>query len=250
MGDYLRLTRSRTFGYLAALPLLLAYEVLIVLGNQGSNDPIHVGAYIYTMRSMHALLAALGVAGNLWVGAVLLLVGLAAMVADGGLTVRPKLWHFPLLILECLAWAGVSAVAVGQVVHLLLTAPILGTLALADAPLAGIPLALRLALSLGAGLYEELVFRVIIYGLMAAGLKHAWPRQPGWAVGVAAVVGALIFSGVHYLPPLGDPLELGSFSYRFLFGLVLTALFEYRGFAVAAWTHALYDVIVLVFLHP
>ena len=58
----------------------------------------------------------------------------------------------------------------------------------------------------------------------------------------ATVVGAFIFSAFHYVGPLGDSLELGSFVFRMIAGLLLSGLFLLRGFGVAAWTHALYDV--------
>jgi hypothetical protein len=61
---------------------------------------------------------------------------------------------------------------------------------------------------------------------------------------VAAVTGALIFSAFHYIGPLGDHLELGSFLFRAIAGLLLSALYLLRGFGIAAWTHALYDVIL------
>lgn len=104
----------------------------------------------------------------------------------------------------------------------------------------------RLMLALGAGLYEELLFRVLLVGGLAAGLA--------WLIGgsrvltgfVAAVLGALIFSAFHYVGPYGDPLELGSFTYRAIAGLVFSGLYLTRGFGITAWTHALYDVYVMV----
>ncbi|HEX7069526.1 MAG TPA: CPBP family glutamic-type intramembrane protease, partial [Rhodothermales bacterium] len=60
-----------------------------------------------------------------------------------------------------------------------------------------------------------------------------------------SLIGAIIFSAVHYTGPLGDPFTLSSFTFRFLFGLALNVLFLWRGFGVAAWTHALYDVFVV-----
>jgi len=101
-----------------------------------------------------------------------------------------------------------------------------------------------LALSLGAGLYEELLFRVILVGGMAWLLSRATKKRRASYV-VAAIVGALLFSGVHYVGAFGDPFTLPSFTFRFLFGLALNALYLMRGFGVAAWTHALYDVMVV-----
>ena len=61
----------------------------------------------------------------------------------------------------------------------------------------------------------------------------------------AAIIGALLFSYVHYIGPLGDTMELGSFTFRAVAGLVFNIMFLVRGFGVAAWTHALYDVYVI-----
>jgi hypothetical protein len=62
----------------------------------------------------------------------------------------------------------------------------------------------------------------------------------------AVGLGALIFSAFHYIGPFGDPLRLDSFVFRTIAGVAFSALYVFRGFGITAWTHALYDVIVLV----
>jgi hypothetical protein len=115
---------------------------------------------------------------------------------------------------------------------------------LAAGGLDGGPLA-RLTLSLGAGLYEELLFRVVIVALISNGLRLlGLGRLP--AGGLATIVGALLFSAFHYVGPLGEPLRLESFVFRTLAGLAFSALYLTRGFGITAWTHALYDVAVLL----
>ena len=61
------------------------------------------------------------------------------------------------------------------------------------------------------------------------------------------VASSLLFSGFHYVGALGDPWKLTSFVFRLLLGLALTLIYATRGFAAAVWTHAVYDVWVLVF---
>jgi hypothetical protein len=62
------------------------------------------------------------------------------------------------------------------------------------------------------------------------------------AAGVFAVlVGAFVFSAFHYIGPFGDPLELGSFTFRAVAGVMFSGLYLARGFGITAWTHALYD---------
>ncbi len=62
----------------------------------------------------------------------------------------------------------------------------------------------------------------------------------------AAVVSSLIFSLFHYLGPLGDSFQLSSFVFRFVAGMVLAGIYRWRGFGIAAGTHALYDVFVVL----
>ncbi len=67
-----------------------------------------------------------------------------------------------------------------------------------------------------------------------------WKR---WVNVTVAILGsALIFSGFHYVGPYGDALELPSFTFRAIAGVLLSGLYVSRGFGITAWTHALYDV--------
>ena len=103
-------------------------------------------------------------------------------------------------------------------------------------------------MSLGAGFYEEVAFRVGLFGLGALvirGLQPPGVARVGWLVGWA-LVEAACFSGWHYIGPMGDPFQLQSFVFRAVCGLCLTAIFAFRGFAPAVWTHALYDIWVMV----
>jgi membrane protease YdiL (CAAX protease family) len=100
-------------------------------------------------------------------------------------------------------------------------------------------------LSLGAGLYEELLFRVVLVALIANALRLLGFARITSGV-VAVVAGALLFSAFHYIGPLGDPFRLESFVFRALAGVAFSAMYLTRGFGITAWTHALYDVAVLL----
>ena len=105
----------------------------------------------------------------------------------------------------------------------------------------------KLVLSIGAGMYEELVFRLILTG----GLFWLARKVLGWTSWIAAsfavVASSLAFSGVHYIGSLADTFELGSFLFRFFAGVILAVIYYVRGFAVAVYTHAIYDIMVMVF---
>jgi hypothetical protein len=98
-------------------------------------------------------------------------------------------------------------------------------------------------MSLGAGFYEEIAFRVGLYGLGALAIKAIFGTLPRTVMLIAwAVVTAMIFAGWHYVGPLSDAWDFRTFVFRATCGLVLTAIYVFRGFAPAVWTHTLYDV--------
>lgn len=103
------------------------------------------------------------------------------------------------------------------------------------------------ALSLGAGLYEELFFRVILVSLLIY-LFQQFIRNKRYGLALAIITAALIFSAVHYTGSMGDVFTLHSFLFRFAFGLAMNLIYVVRGFGIAAWTHAMYDVIVVLAL--
>jgi membrane protease YdiL (CAAX protease family) len=102
-----------------------------------------------------------------------------------------------------------------------------------------------IVVSSGAGFHEEVLFRALLFAGGAELLFHVGYTRAR-AVAVAAIASSLLFSLAHYVGPFGDAFALTSFVFRTLSGLYLAAVFHYRGFAVAAWTHALYDVGVLI----
>jgi membrane protease YdiL (CAAX protease family) len=227
---YHRATRTATYGFVAALPLLIAYEVGIILVGGG----VRVGADVW----MKTILATVGATGWAILGVLVLAIGVAVVWAERHRRPALRVEYFAALFLESLLYAvGLAFVVSVMVGAIFLMIPV--------AQFHTLPVPTQLALSLGAGLYEELVFRVVLVGGMFLGLRRILSdRRHAYAV--AAVIGALIFSWVHYIGVFGDPFTFASFTYRFLFGLALNAVFLLRGFAAAAWTHALYDVLVVL----
>ncbi len=104
----------------------------------------------------------------------------------------------------------------------------------------------RLMVSLGAGIYEELLFRVLLVGALAAAARALLGWRPVTAGVAATLAGAAIFSAFHYIGPYGDRWQLYSFAFRMVAGLFFSGLYLARGFGITAWTHALYDVLLLL----
>jgi membrane protease YdiL (CAAX protease family) len=238
---YLRSARTWTYSAVLALPVLLAYEVGVLLVDAATGSGVRNGADAL-LRDLAGLLGPralllppLAVAGTL-------LALVAREQKDGPVTLRRG------YLLGMAGEAAVYALLFGTVAGRLTALLIPDALASLSTGSAGMPLWAEVVLSLGAGFYEEVVFRGLVLnglrmGLNALGIK-------GLALQAAAVVGsALLFSAYHYLGPLGDTLQLGSFAFRFVAGLLLSGLMVARGFGITVLTHALYDTLFAFGLH-
>jgi len=103
----------------------------------------------------------------------------------------------------------------------------------------------KIVLSFGAGVHEELVFRLILVSAFTAAGTRVLGLRRAAAVALSFCISSILFSAAHHVIG-GEPFHVGVFVYRFLCGMIFATLFEVRGFAVAVYTHALYDIFVLL----
>jgi membrane protease YdiL (CAAX protease family) len=98
---------------------------------------------------------------------------------------------------------------------------------------------------IGAGVYEELLFRLMLLPA-AAWLFKQFGLSTGQAVWSAVLVTSFCFSLAHHIGPEGESFDERAFMFRLIAGCFFSILFAYRGFGIAAGTHALYDIFVSV----
>jgi hypothetical protein len=212
------------------LPLFVAYHLGVVF------LPVRNAADIVTRELVTLAENNLAAYGGLTLAIGVVFVGILALI---GRRQELRWQRFFWILLEGVLYAVAMRLIAGYVV---------GSLKLAEgADPPGVFAAV--VLSLGAGFYEEVAFRVILFGLGARLLRlFAEPITDGKAqlmTFVWAVIAAFAFSAWHYVGALGDPFELRSFVFRWVCGLVFTAIYAFRGFAPVVWTHTVYDVWVL-----
>jgi len=96
----------------------------------------------------------------------------------------------------------------------------------------------------GAGIYEELLFRLLLLPLVT-GIVRAFGAAPNTSLLAGILMTGLLFSAAHYriFTSAGDAFEWFSFTFRFVAGVFFAILFTYRGFGVTAGAHTLYDVL-------
>jgi hypothetical protein len=100
---------------------------------------------------------------------------------------------------------------------------------------------------LGAGIYEEVLFRLLLFSGLVFLLRSAEVPRP-LALLLAALTSALVFSAAHHLGPNGEEFDTYVFIFRTVAGLYFTAVFHQRGFGITVGAHAFYDVLVGILL--
>lgn len=237
--SYWAVSRAPRYSLLFALPLFVLYEALAWMLAGDATGGVRNGADVLIKQGFMMLA---GSRGSLAFAAVMTVVTIWLVARDvrrnGGALRLPV---FVGMFAESMVLALLVGVVAGTI-----TTNLLGFAgALVIGPVEQMPVAMRVMLSLGAGLYEELLFRVVLVGSLAW-LGQRVFHWKAWPAGVvAAVTGAIVFSAFHYIGAYGDPFELPSFVFRAIAGLYFSVLFLLRGFGIAAWSHALYDIAVL-----
>ena len=231
---YFRQTRGLYYSYIFALPLFILYEVSIRLSNVGRDEMVRISVDIwfqtlFSWLGFDALTATIGLA--LLVGAVIIFRQKESLPAL-------KLRYFAYLLAESLLYAVLFAILISNFLEFILLMDI-------QQNMASLSTFQLFSLSLGAGLYEELFFRVILVSALFYVSKYIFKGKKT-AYTVSAIVAAVAFSGVHYIGEFADLWTLNSFLFRFLFGLTLNVIYVVRGIGCAAWTHAIYDLIVIL----
>ncbi len=255
--EYWQASRSPRYTVLFALPLLVLYEALATFLSRGPGPELRNGADVLVQD---LFLTVAGRYAPVAFGVTVLLLSIWYIVRNLH-TARAPL--HPTYFITMLVESGLLAVCFMFAVGML-TARLIGVVGrthLANmlvttghglagggqgGALANTSMATKVMLSLGAGLYEELVFRVVLVSVIAFIATRVFRWRPFIGGLTAVVLSALIFSAFHYVGPYGDVLRLDSFVFRFIGGLAFSTVYILRGFGIVAWTHALYDLLVLV----
>jgi len=99
--------------------------------------------------------------------------------------------------------------------------------------------------ALGAGVHEELVFRLaLIAALLAAVSPAGHLLGHRLAVMLAIAASSVLFAAAHHLGAHGEPWAVHAFAFRAVAGAAFGAIFWFRSLAHAVYAHVLYDLLV------
>ena len=96
---------------------------------------------------------------------------------------------------------------------------------------------------LGAGIYEETMFRLMLFTLLYWVFEFA-DFSPLLALNLAALASGLVFSAAHHLEASAEPFHAAVFLYRSLAGFYFAWIYHLRGFGIAIGAHAGYNLLI------
>lgn len=113
------------------------------------------------------------------------------------------------------------------------------------------PLLANLVTGIGAGIYEELVFRLILICLLMLLFHDILTLTHGSSIILSVFISAALFSAYHHVdffsgqPNVTDPFNFTKFAFRTMAGIYFAVLYAIRGFGITAGTHASYNIIAV-----
>ena len=220
------------------LPIMLAYELGVLWQGGASAASVRTGADAW----MRHILASLGLVDQ-WLPPLALVV-----ILLGWQVASPRDWRFspsilPVMLLESCVLA-VALVGVSRLIDLGFSvldrnaSPVLSVVSsparTSLTPLIGY---------LGAGVYEEALFRLVLIPILFALLRLL--QTPQVLASALAVTGsALLFSLAHHAGTPGEAFTWFAFVFRWMAGVFFAWVFVIRGFGIAVGTHTVYDILV------
>ena len=229
--SYFLQTRSSFYSFLFTIPLFFIYEVGILFLSKDDILVVRNGAD-FLMRS---ILESFGIFGLYGLGAIFLIGFIITYIFffndKSNKSIRAD--YLFIMIFESVCWALILYFLLSKFMLVLMN-PI------------GKTITQQVTLAVGAGIYEEFLFRVmLISGLTGIiGFVFLWSEKVRKSA--ALIIAAGIFSAFHFMGDYGDYFSMELFLLRFFAGIILGILYIARGFGITAYAHSIYDLIVLI----
>ena len=278
--SYLERTSRPIYAIVFLLPFIIFYEVGTILINTDvlNQSQVRVVAFVWLQN----LLEYLGSGSRLaWVAPplVVVVILIALQLASG------KQWHFRLgdiwpMAVECILLAvplivfslflsspvkpqgevdesANSAIRVQTASPLTCSLVAGRSLSASNGRAGGVEpkrqsLLANVVTGIGAGIYEELVFRLILICLLMLLFQDVLRLTHKNSIMLSVLISAALFSAHHHVVFLDGQFgrtavfNWTEFGFRTIAGVYFAVLFAIRGFGITAGTHAFYDIIATI----
>ena len=229
--SYWNVTKNIYYSLLFIFPMLFLYESMCWIQYFGQSAEIRNGADVLIRQ----IIVGMGNGSEIVYALLLMIVLFGVMFLNrrGVINGKFKFTFLLLMIVESLVWC------IGFVIIMSVSEQLL--LSIMERNI--IPEQFYLAI--GAGIWEELLFRIGAIGMIMFILKQIIGYSGMFSVVIAIFCAAGLFSLFHYLGPFGDVFTYKSFTLRAIAGIFLGSLYIFRGFGITVYTHIFYDMAII-----
>ena len=229
--SYLHDSRSALYSFIFTLPLFFIYETGILFLSNDDIVIIRNGAD-FLLRN---ILESFGIFGLYSLG-VVFFIGFSVSYliyfrSEDNKNIKAE-YLFAMMV-ESIFWSAILYFLLSKFMLVLMN-PI------------GKTIIQQVILAIGAGIYEEFLFRVILISGLSFVIGFIFLWNDILVKVSALIVSAGIFSAFHFFGDYGDFFSIELFLIRFVAGIILGLLYYFRGFGITATSHSIYDLIVLI----
>lgn len=226
------------------LPLIVFYELGLVLVLQSEDGKVLSNVAHVTLLEFFNMLGIEALSGMYLGGIAIVVVLLVWHLLLHGVTGS---WRIHGRTLGGMAAESVVLTLPLIVLGLLITRSAISLMATSpEQQLAEMDIWSRLSISIGAGLYEELMFRMLLIAVLHALLVDlAGLRNVQGAV-LSVILSAAAFAWYHPLAGADGHFSMQKLIFYFAAGLYFGLVFIVRGFGIVVAVHTLYDVAMML----
>jgi len=226
--QYLNSSKSLHYSIVLTLPAVAIYELGVFFLFHDSFFELRNSGEIL----VRSLFETLHLQDPLLVSALLGLVFIVVMVRGYRIEKKPGIHanYVVYMLLESMLWGSVIYIGLQLFTHI---------------PLQVFTMEEKLSninLAIGAGVFEELIFRLVIISALLVILERGFIIQSRLAVPIAILISAVVFAAFHLLmEPYSHPI----FAQRVIGGIFLGTLYHVRGYGISVYAHIIYNFLVL-----
>ncbi len=228
LRQYLHSSQTIHYSLILTLPALAIYELgVLILFRDSFFELRNTGEVL-----LRSLFESIGLRNPLAVSLILLAIFLIVMVRGYKIEKKQgiKADYIIYMLLESMFWGFLLFMALQMFTRLPLQVYSF------EDKISNINLAI------GAGIFEELIFRLVIIGAMMVIFTRGLNLVHHWSIILAILLSAIVFAAFHLLM---EPYSFPVFMQRVVGGILLGSLFYQRGYGVSAYTHIIYNILIL-----
>ena len=227
--DYFQKSESPFYSFIITLPMFLVYELGLFLMRGTEFSYIKNGADVLIEEAISTLGFDIFYLSSSLFLLVFFVVAYYQKKNYQSFTIHKS--YLAIMLLESFIYASLFLIFLGNM-----------GLYLMDISVENIQF--NLILSLGAGIYEELIFRVFFLFIFYRLIQFIFKTMSHFSAQFFALfISSILFSLFHFMG--SESFSQDAFTIRFIAGILLGLLYINRGFGITAITHSFYDIFVI-----